>query len=74
MASWPYPSDHWGFASQGKWVPSLFCASPTPVSLGPHRSFAHAIGDVEGVPNSPNGGDDHDESPASWYHQPCPIH
>ncbi|KAL0602779.1 UPF0764 protein C16orf89 [Plecturocebus cupreus] len=45
-----------------------------PMPLGPHRSFAHTIGDIEHILKASRGGDDHDEPPASWYHQPCPIY
>lgn len=42
--------------------------------LGPHRSFAHTIGDIEEILQTPNGGDDHDEAAACWYHQPSSVH
>lgn len=73
MASRPYHSDHWGFTCE-LWVLSLSYTFSTPVTLSPHRSFAHAIRDAEEILQPPSGGDDHDEPPASWYHQPCSIH
>lgn len=42
--------------------------------LDPHRSFAHAIGDTEEILQPPKGGDDHDEPPASWNHEPRSVH
>lgn len=67
-------SYHWGFNSRTNWVPSLSYTAPTPVPLGSYRSFAHAIRHIEEILQPPNGGDDHDEPPAGWYHQPSPIH
>lgn len=67
-------SDHRGFNSQTNWVPPASYTAPTSVPLGSYRSFAHAIRNVEEILQPPRGGDDHDESPASWHHQPSPIH
>lgn len=67
-------SDHWGFTSQTNWVPSRSYTVPTPVPLGSYRSFAHAVRNTEEILHPSNRGDDHNEPPASWYHQPSPIH
>lgn len=50
------------------------CLFPWLLCTGPYRSFAHTIRDIEHMLQPSGGGDNHDESFASWYHQPRPIH
>lgn len=54
--------------------PSTLLCTPQLLCLDPYRSFAHTIRDIEHMLQPPRGGDNHDESFASWHHQPCPIH